>query len=412
MNMNRWMVWAVTYNAAMEKVNLDAVEALMSPIRNNEYDLIVVGMQAVPHFETLGGFASTWQAAVAEWIAVNARTMTLVAKTYQATNQLTFFMAKKRLESVEEVAFRYMKSTFGGLTGHKGSIGLKVRMKGLKNSTSKGAGFVFVVSHFFHDATQNHRRLQQFGTNKYCTFPDRSNINARIWLGDLNFRVEKDSEEVASALRNGDFKDLLESDQLSHGRKHKLVFGTYNESTINFPPTYKLVKGTTEYDYRRTPSWCDRILFEGTGITCEKYDSIPQALHSDHLPVYGEFSIMAPSAGEAQWDVVFESIPTWLTPVPLVVRFQYLNNFWSKKGAYQDWIGIYPATIEDITRPLKWNYAVTCYETTINEILYSVAELSAMPAGTYRVGYFSANFHVLVGLSNSIKIEEVSLENF
>lgn len=35
----------------------------------------------------------------------------------------------------------------------------------------------------------------------------------------------------------------------------------YTEAKINFLPSYKFVKKENKYDFKRTPSWCDRILF-------------------------------------------------------------------------------------------------------------------------------------------------------
>jgi hypothetical protein len=42
---------------------------------------------------------------------------------------------------------------------------------------------------------------------------------------------------------------------------HKGALSSYNEPAIYFLPTYKYVKKQKIYDTKRTPSWCDRILF-------------------------------------------------------------------------------------------------------------------------------------------------------
>ena len=111
------------------------------------------------------------------------------------------------------------------------------------------------------------------------------------------------------------------------------------QAPISFPPTYRLIVGTTRYDLKRTPSWCDRILYrvrvfgeglwsfdrklfsklirlvltlnwgdvvvlrfvtlklpfhwgdasiQGTGLTCNMYSSMPNVKATDHLPVQGE----------------------------------------------------------------------------------------------------------------------------
>ena len=63
------------------------------------------------------------------------------------------------------------------------------------------------------------------------------------------------------------FAKLLPYDQLSFVRNQNLAFSGFHESPITFPPTYKFLKGQSEYDDRkdhriRTPAWCDRILFQ------------------------------------------------------------------------------------------------------------------------------------------------------
>ncbi|KAL3804964.1 hypothetical protein ACHAWO_012537, partial [Cyclotella atomus] len=51
-------------------------------------------------------------------------------------------------------------------------------------------------------------------------------------------------------------------------------------------------KGTSDYDTsykQRIPAWTDRILFKSNNIKVLKYDSVPNAMHSDHRPVFGTF---------------------------------------------------------------------------------------------------------------------------
>jgi hypothetical protein len=60
-------------------------------------------------------------------------------------------------------------------------------------------------------------------------------------------------------------------------------------------PTYKFVKKShlNEYDDKRIPAWCDRILYEEkikNIIKPYKYKDIDVNL-SDHKPVYGIYQI-------------------------------------------------------------------------------------------------------------------------
>ena len=68
----------------------------------------------------------------------------------------------------------------------------------------------------------------------------------------------------------------------------------YSEPTIYFMPTYKYVKKEKNYDSKRTPAWCDRILFnthDALKLANLKYWDIDCYL-SDHKPVCGAFKIL------------------------------------------------------------------------------------------------------------------------
>ena len=55
---------------------------------------------------------------------------------------------------------------------------------------------VFVDSHFVHDVIAYERRLAQFASNHECSFPEDKSVRAAFWFGDLNFRVEKEPQEM------------------------------------------------------------------------------------------------------------------------------------------------------------------------------------------------------------------------
>ncbi|VDM78089.1 unnamed protein product [Strongylus vulgaris] len=106
------------------------------------------------------------------------------------------------------------------------------------------------------------------------------------------------------------------------------------------------------------------------------------------------------------WDVLFEQLPTWYTTVPLIGRFQHMNGYWSRRGSYLDWVGVYPASIDDCTTPLRWVWIATCYDQTVQSQQYLVCEFGPLPEGTYRLGYFSHNSNCLIGLSKSFRVIE------
>jgi hypothetical protein len=119
-----------------------------------------------------------------------------------------------------------------------------------------------------------------------------------ILNGDLNYRIDAmPRNNVIDAVKQGNLAKLLDRDQLLVSRKRNPGFRlrAFNESPINFAPTYKYDVGTDNYDSsekKRSPAWCDRLLYRGLGrikqISYRRHDGIRV---SDHRPVSGRFKI-------------------------------------------------------------------------------------------------------------------------
>uniref|UniRef100_A0A0K0CXM2 IPPc domain-containing protein n=1 Tax=Angiostrongylus cantonensis TaxID=6313 RepID=A0A0K0CXM2_ANGCA len=266
---------------------------------------------------------------------------------------------------------------------------------------------VFVDSHFVHDVFAYDRRIAQFHSNKVCCFPEDPEVKAVFWLGDLNFRVEKEPEEVMELIKSNAVLGLLSTDeQLKRAVRKGEAFVGFEEPAISFPPTYRFYVGTTEYDLKRTPSWCDRVLYKGDIISPVSYSCNQEVLVSDHLPVQAVFNVKISHPSNLTWDCLFEHLPTWYTTVPLIGRFQLLNNYWTSRGSYLDWVGVYPATIDDCTSPFRWLWIATCAEQVVQGQKYIVCEFVPLPEGNYRLGYFSHYSNCLIGLSKSFRVVE------
>ncbi|XP_073293503.1 type I inositol polyphosphate 5-phosphatase 5 [Primulina huaijiensis] len=119
-----------------------------------------------------------------------------------------------------------------------------------------------------------------------------------IWLGDLNYRVGLSYEETRLLLEDNDWDSLLEKDQLNTERESGRVFSGWNEGKISFAPTYKYSHNSDSYTgetvkskkKRRTPAWCDRILWRGSGIEQLSYVR-GESRFSDHRPVCAVFAV-------------------------------------------------------------------------------------------------------------------------
>ncbi|XP_024310664.1 type I inositol polyphosphate 5-phosphatase 5 isoform X2 [Brachypodium distachyon] len=124
-----------------------------------------------------------------------------------------------------------------------------------------------------------------------------------IWVGDMNYRIGMGYGEARALVDGGDWSALLEKDQLSAEINGGGVLSGWSEGEICFPPTYKYSSNSDCYagdgedgaaaakkKKRRTPAWCDRILWHGEGIVQRGYGR-GESRFSDHRPVCAAFLV-------------------------------------------------------------------------------------------------------------------------
>ncbi|XP_075487338.1 type I inositol polyphosphate 5-phosphatase 2 [Primulina tabacum] len=127
------------------------------------------------------------------------------------------------------------------------------------------------------------------------TIPSHDRI---FWFGDLNYRLNMLDEEVRKLVNEKRWTELLNSDQLIKELRNGRVFDGWNEGTIEFAPTYKYEVNTDKYvgecskegEKKRSPAWCDRILWLGKDIKQLSYKRVETSL-SDHRPVSSTFLV-------------------------------------------------------------------------------------------------------------------------
>ncbi|XP_052168502.1 LOW QUALITY PROTEIN: type I inositol polyphosphate 5-phosphatase 2 [Oryza glaberrima] len=119
-----------------------------------------------------------------------------------------------------------------------------------------------------------------------------------FWFGDLNYRIDMPDAEIRDLVSMKRWDDLLKSDQLTKELTNGNTFAGWKEGLINFPPTYKYETDSSKYvgdkpnevGNKRSPAWCDRILWLGKGIKQLSYWSSGLNL-SDHRPVSSTFIV-------------------------------------------------------------------------------------------------------------------------
>eukprot|EP01062_Namystynia_karyoxenos_P052161 TRINITY_DN414_c0_g2_i1.p1 TRINITY_DN414_c0_g2~~TRINITY_DN414_c0_g2_i1.p1 ORF type:complete len:828 (+),score=244.38 TRINITY_DN414_c0_g2_i1:82-2565(+) len=154
-----------------------------------------------------------------------------------------------------------------------------------------------------------------------------------FWMGDLNYRIDtledsasfkkddpewyatvrlESKQQVLKLIKEQKWEPLWEDDQLRKAmqrcklkpRGQPLLFPGFVEvDDPAFPPTFKVIPShkaekaaqggaSTEYDTKRVPAWCDRVLYSrlfthtaDDSVKVRKYFSVPSLCTSDHKPV-------------------------------------------------------------------------------------------------------------------------------
>uniref|UniRef100_A0A2N9HYQ3 Inositol polyphosphate-related phosphatase domain-containing protein n=1 Tax=Fagus sylvatica TaxID=28930 RepID=A0A2N9HYQ3_FAGSY len=134
-----------------------------------------------------------------------------------------------------------------------------------------------------------------FDADQPRTIPSHDQI---FWFGDLNYRINMLDAEVRKLVALRRWAELLNNDQLSKELRSGHVFDGWKEGAIDFPPTYKYEINSDRYvgenpkegEKKRSPAWCDRILWLGKGIKQLSYKRADMRL-SDHRPVSSNFLV-------------------------------------------------------------------------------------------------------------------------
>ncbi|CAL9763216.1 unnamed protein product [Musa acuminata subsp. burmannicoides] len=182
-----------------------------------------------------------------------------------------------------------------GYMGNKGSVSISM--------TVQRTTFCFVCTHLAsgeRDGDEVRRNSDVAEITKRTRFTGCSpetilEHDKIIWLGDLNYRLAATFGDTHELLQKKDWQSLLGKDQLRIEQRAGRAFAGWEEGQIRFPPTYKYLANSDVYAVkpgkpRRTPAWCDRILWRGKGMKQMWYVR-GESQFSDHRPVYSLFSV-------------------------------------------------------------------------------------------------------------------------
>ncbi|KAL8114907.1 type I inositol polyphosphate 5-phosphatase 10-like isoform X1 [Apium graveolens] len=240
--------------------------------------------------------------------------------TLGSTNQMRYSLIKSKQmvgifvtiwvkrELVQHISHLRASCISRGILGYLGNKGcISVSMSILQTS------FCFVCSHLASgekEGDELRRNSDVIEIIKNTQFPKICRLpNSRmpekilehdrvIWLGDLNYRIALSYSDTRKLLEGNNWDALLGKDQLKIEREAGRVFKGWKEGKIYFAPTYKYSYDSDTYagetikskGKRRTPAWCDRILWHGNGIYQKSYTRW-ESRFSDHRPVCATFLV-------------------------------------------------------------------------------------------------------------------------
>ncbi|KAB2014259.1 hypothetical protein ES319_D09G212800v1 [Gossypium barbadense] len=187
-----------------------------------------------------------------------------------------------------------------GYMGNKGSVSVSM--------TLFQSRLCFVCSHLtsgHKDGAEQRRNADVYeiirrtrfssviDTDQSQTIPSHDQI---FWFGDLNYRLSMSDTKVRKLVALKRWDELLKNDQLHNELHSGHIFNGWKEGVIDFPPTYKYEMNSNRYvgenpkegEKKRSPAWCDRILWYGKGIKQLCYQRAEIRL-SDHRPVSSMF---------------------------------------------------------------------------------------------------------------------------
>ncbi|XP_072953878.1 type I inositol polyphosphate 5-phosphatase 10-like isoform X1 [Typha angustifolia] len=218
---------------------------------------------------------------------------------------LTVWVRRELLQNIGHLRLSSVGRGIMGYLGNKGCISVSMSL----HQTS----FCFICTHLASgekegdelrrnsDVTEilKHTQFRRICRRAGRRIPERILEHDRIiWLGDLNYRISLSYSETKNLLAENNWDALFEKDQLKIEREAGRVFKGWREGKIYFAPTYKYSSNSDAYagetvtskKKRRTPAWCDRILWRGDGIVQLSYIR-GESKFSDHRPVCAVFIV-------------------------------------------------------------------------------------------------------------------------
>ncbi|XP_075677647.1 synaptojanin [Dermatophagoides pteronyssinus] len=341
--------WLLDYNRKNQPLgnqinilDLSLDDSLSSLSKPDSPDLYAIGFEEIVDLSAQN-IVATSTTNQKEWLMELEKTLSrnetyvLVTCVQLVGVCLFLFVKPKFARYIRDVQTDTVKTGFGGATGNKGGVGIRLR---LYNST-----LCFICSHFAAGQHQVQERNQDFKEISRKMF---QSIGKKIkshdyvfWCGDFNYRIDMPIDECKQLISEQKWSELLEKDQLKCQQQDGLIFHDYHEGQVDFAPTYKYDINSDDYDTSeksRIPAWTDRILyrkFQPTSLMEKEtneynYGEIvfygrTELKTSDHRPVIGEYKIEILQSDFDRFNQVFNDVIEKSGPIDSTVIIKEIN---------------------------------------------------------------------------------------
>lgn len=287
---------------------------------NYSPDIIVIGMQEIVKLNASNILIKSNEEKVKQWKALIYKGISnafpneeyIPIKDLHLVGILFICFTKKGINPIIEQSVINKTGAYGTM-GNKGSCIFSI--------SYHNSSIAFATGHFCAGEKTNDTRISQMNEilNMYLSNALNSKIRFREFnhwfiFGDTNFRVEREYDDAIKHLRLNDPNYLLQHDQfilVKYSNNNNNCFKDVSEGLIKFPPTFKYVIGSDDFDRNklRTPSWCDRIFYkESNEARLLEYNIVNQIKYSDHRPVYAIFDLNCTQAIENERRIILEEI--------------------------------------------------------------------------------------------------------
>ena len=250
-------------------------------------DVIVIGLQevdmsALAMIKEKTKRGKEWRSHLHDVICVGTKHAYVNVSNKQLMGLGLFIYAKSAVHAkMRNIETRGARTGFFNSFGNKGAICARFELK--------GKFFCFINCHLAAHQERVGRRNKDHHRIRNITAFDSSperllEHDTVFWFGDLNYRLELSREQVVDSLSLDCKKELMTMhDQLKAAMRKGHAFQGFTEPPITWGPTYKVLKGELgAYSLKRSPAYCDRILY-ATGLSTE--DDSTDTEHDGDRPI-------------------------------------------------------------------------------------------------------------------------------